>query len=212
MKINMYNKNIIKLIILIIMVGGSIVYFIMQNNNEIEYENVYIANNEVVEDNSENIIKQEFEKIKVHISGEVKNPGIYELESGSRIQDAIDIAGGQSEQADLDKVNLAYELEDGQKIKIPGIFELESEYIYSDSGENVIVSDKNVSVSKSKININKATAEELEKISGVGPSLASKIILYREQNGKFEDIEDLKNVSGIGDRKFETIKEYIVVK
>ena len=208
----MSDKNKFKIIIFIvgIIIFSVVIFFI--NNNEKDYNQIYIDSIQLEENVTNTVIEAEATKIKIHIIGEVKNPGIYELEVGSRIFDAVEIAGGNTEMADLNKINLAYELEDGQKIKIPGIFEEETAYIYNDSGENVIVSNDSTSNSNKKININKANIEELQKINGVGPSLAEKIIMYRNQNGKFKSIEDLKNVSGIGDKKYETIKEYVVVK
>ena len=109
-------------------------------------------------------------------------------------------------------MNLAYQLSDGDKIYIPSISDEVSTYIYNDAGENVLIEEKTSATHTKKININKASVEELENISGIGPSLASKIISYRDSNGKFNSIEELKNVSGIGDKKFESIKEYITVK
>lgn len=213
------NKNNLKIIIFVVVILIGIITFVYKNTFKNDYDNnyedVYIDNLENVQsvNNNDTPTSQvETEKIKIHIIGEVKNPGIYEIESGSRIQDAIIAAGGQSENADLNKVNLAYELEDGQKIQIPSIFDKQNAYIYNDEGINVIASDENSSSLSKQININKANSEELQKINGVGPALAEKIIAYREQNGKFKKIEDLKNVSGIGDKKYETLKEYITVK
>lgn len=204
-------KNKVKIIgVIAISLVGTIAYLAM-NNEEESYEDIYIDIEEVVENVSNSSDVEEVEKIKIHIIGEVNVPGIYELTMGSRIQDAITAAGGQSENADLDKVNLAYELEDGQKIRIPSIFEEKTAYIYNDSGENVIENDESTG-SSLKINLNKATSEELQTINGVGPSLAEKIITYRNENGKFKSIEDLKNVSGIGDKKYESIKEYVFIK
>lgn len=208
----MDNKNKFKVIIFSIVIIIVSIIILIANKNENSYDEIYINEVHQEENMSNDVTEEEVSKIKIHIIGEIKNPGIYELETGSRIQDAILAAGGQSENADLNKINLAYELEDGQKIKIPGIFEQETAYIYNNGGENVIVSDTGPSSSGEKININKATSEELQKINGVGPSLAEKIITYRNQNGKFKSIDELKNVSGIGDKKYETVKEYVIVK
>ena len=135
-------KNKVKIIVVIvILIVGTLIYFAMSNNEE-SYEEIYIDSEEVVENVSNSSDIEEVEKIKIHIIGEVNKPGIYELTVGSRIQDAITAAGGESENADLDKVNLAYELEDGQKIRIPSIFEEKTAYIYNDSGENVIENDE----------------------------------------------------------------------
>lgn len=153
-------------------------------------------------------------KIIIHITGEVKNTGILILPEGARIADAIENAGGETEEADLDKVNLAYVLQDGQKVYIPNKQEKIEEnnaYITSESGDNVIIgSEINGGVNK-KVNINTAAQSELETLPGIGEAIASRIIEYREQNGKFSKIEDLLNVKGIGDAKFEEIKEYVVV-
>ena len=132
-----------------------------------------------------------------------------ELKEGDRIDDAIKKAGGITDKADLSKVNLAYELLDGQKVYIPSINDNKEEYLFIDAGENVL-EDENVQ--NGKININTADSSLLQTINGVGESLAGKIIDYREKNGKFKNIEDLKNVSGVGDKKFEDLKDKIIVK
>lgn len=158
-------------------------------------------------------------KIVIHITGAVHKTGILVLPEGARIADAIDVANGATEQADLDEVNLAYILEDGQKIYIPSKNDKNKEnstdkkYITKESGNNVIVDGKNTSKGENiKVNINTATQSELETLSGVGPSIASKIIEYREKNGKFEKVEDLQNVSGIGDSKYNNMKDHVTVK
>lgn len=162
----------------------------------------------VVQEGSENTV-EELNLIKVHITGEVINEGMIELKEGDRIDDAIKKAGGITDKADLSKVNLAYELLDGQKVYIPSINDNKEEYLFIDAGENVL-EDENVQ--NGKININTADSSLLQTINGVGESLAGKIIDYREKNGKFKNIEDLKNVSGVGDKKFEDLKDKIIVK
>lgn len=157
--------------------------------------------------NEKNIDKNN-EKMYVHIVGEVINQGVYILESGDRIIDIIDKAGGITENADLGRVNLAYKLSDGQKIYIPNVNEknedihdavIDDNCLYNSVGEN-----------NKKININSANANQLETIVGIGPSTALKIIEYRNKNGKFKTIDELKNISGIGESKFESIKEFII--
>lgn len=169
------------------------------------------------EENMLNVYENLEGKIIVHITGAVKTTGIIILPEGARIADAIDKAGGLTKEADLDEVNLAYELEDGQKVYIPSVQDKADEgnkvYVTDGSGNNVIVENQNSSnVINKKVNINTATQSELENLPGIGESIATRIIQYRKQNGRFETIEDLKNVSGIGDAKFENIKEYILVK
>ena len=163
-------------------------------------------------------------KIIVHISGEVISPGVISLEEGARIVDAINMADGVTEEADLSKVNLAYVLEDAQKIYIPNINEKEEKEIVENMEDGVVISgsgmnDENNSSSGNssknenvKININTANVKELQKLSGIGESIALRIVTYRKENGKFNSIEDLKNVSGIGENKFNKIKNNIFVK
>lgn len=181
-------------------------------NNEQNSENINSAQTENTAEN--NTLEN---KIIVHITGEVKKTGILTLNEGARIADAIKAAGGTTNNADLDQVNLAYQLQDGQKIYIPNKNDKEKniakEYITSESGNNVII-EKNTSeaggISK-KVNINQAKQSELETLPGIGEAMANRIIEYREQNGKFQKIEDLKNVKGIGEAKFNKIKELITV-
>ena len=132
------------------------------------------------------------------------------MEEGARIADAIEAAGGATLEAELSKLNLAYVLKDGQKIYIPSILDEEEEYIMEGSGDGVIKEEEEQD-KEGKININTATQTELETLTGIGPSTASKIIEYRKQNGEFKTIEDTKNVSGIGENKYESIKNNICV-
>ena len=197
------NKKIIVYILIgiVVVIGGiKLIDIYYQNNNN---EEITIQNVLTTEDEPEKI---ENETIKVYVTGEVKNQGVIELEQGSRIVDAIEKSGGQTEEANLKNVNLAYELEDGQKIYIPNKSEENTNEI-TDDGVTEIDSKEN-----DTININKADEKELQELNGIGESLASSIIKYREDNGKFKNIEDLKNVPGIGESKFSNIKEKIKVK
>lgn len=140
------------------------------------------------------------------------------MEDGDRVYEAIEKAGGSLEEADLSKINLAYALSDGQKIYIPKKGEIineensTTEYISSDFGNNALIEDNNTAESRGgKVNINTANQTELETLPGIGPSTAQKIIDYRSKNGKFDTIEDIQNVKGIGDGKFEDIKDNICV-
>ena len=157
---------------------------------------------EIVENTEEMKEEQEKRIIKVHVAGAVVSEGIVELEEGARVEDAIKGAGGTTVNANVKKINLAQKVQDGQKIYIP------------EEGEEVYITEENLNsnISKvGKININTATQTELELLTGIGPSMASKIISYRNKNGKFKTIEDVKEVSGIGESKFEKIKEEITV-
>lgn len=211
-------KEILKIIILIFIVSVIIIYAIFMHKNETEkfvyynmIENQNIVDDENIINNTNDILKEEVNKIKVYITGEVKKPGVKELEEGARIEDVINLAGGITDLADISKVNLAYPLEDGQKICIPNVNDKnEVDYISKENENGIIegIANENSSL----ININKADVDKLTELPGVGEALAQRIVSYREENGKFKSIEDLKNVSGIGEKKFESLKEYIVVK
>ncbi len=178
-----------------------------------------LSTNDINENKQNN--KQEKNKIIIHVAGAVVKNGIVEIEEGQRIIDAIEKAGGATAQADLSKINLAYVLSDGQKIYIPKINEnYTGEYVTgaSSNEEKNSTSTSNTSTSANKsetnkiININTASAEELQNLQGIGESIAKRIVEYRKENGKFNNIEDIKNVSGIGEAKYNKIKNNICVK
>ena len=149
--------------------------------------------------------------IYVDIGGAVKQPMLAELPSGSRVEDAIVAAGGLTDKADLTSINRAEFLEDGEKIYIPEYAdELNQNYVNGYVGTDGLSSNAvNSTGSTGKININTADSAQLQELNGVGPSTAQKIIDYRTSNGRFQSIEDIKNVSGIGDKTFENLKDDI---
>jgi len=147
------------------------------------------------------------ETIMIHISGQVRNPGLVVLKIGDRVIDAVEEAGGLKEEADIDRINLARKVIDEEKVYIPKIGELTVE---SSSIENNDVEAEN-SNSDIRININSAGKTELMGLTGIGEVLAGRIIEHRIKN-KFNRIEDIINVSGIGEKKFEEIKDEIRVK
>ena len=137
------------------------------------------------------------------------------IKEGSRIVDAIEAAGGMTDEINLEMINLAYTLKDGQKIYVPKLSDKEEEkYINGEKASNIIIDNgaEENSGTNAKININTANITQLESISGIGESTANKIIQYREKNGKFKTIEEIKNVSGIGELKYEGIKNDICVE
>jgi len=142
-------------------------------------------------------------KIGVYVVGAVLNPGVYFLPQGSRVADALEAAGGATEEADLVRVNLAKRVYDEEEIYVPRLGE-ENPPLLSPLGSSG-------GQAGGKININTATAAELETLPGIGPVLAQRIVDYRKANGPFATIEDIKNVSGIGEGIFEEIKELIFV-
>ena len=147
----------------------------------------------------------------VHITGAVNNPGVYELPKGKRVIDAVKIAGNTKSNANPDAVNLATPIFDGQKIVIPYIIEGEETNLLLNSDTNISSQQYNYYKTDNLININNCTSWELEALDGIGPTLAQRIIDYRNKNGLFKKIEEIRNVPGIGEKKFNTIKEMITV-
>lgn len=171
----------------------------------------------------DNIVSSKEEKnetITVYITGAVANPGVISLDNNMRLDDALKKLGGTTKDADINRINLAMKLEDSQHYIIPYIGQeddpsqkdMQASNNSSDSAGSLDNSSSASNSQNSKININSADESQLETISGVGPSTAQKIVDYREKEGKFSSIEDIKNVSGIGDKKFESMKDSIDVK
>lgn len=142
--------------------------------------------------------------IFVDVKGAVKNPGVYQMKVGDRVKDALDAAGGLTEEADSQKVNLAKRLEDQMVIVVPKVGE-EAEEIPAG------VTSKE-EAKEGKVNINTATVEELKTLKGVGEKKAEAIIEYRKKNGSFQTKEDLMKVRGIGKKLFESFQERIVTQ
>ena len=181
------NKSSILLVVLILISISSIVFQNIKSKDEIEINNVTIK-------------KEEYSnKIAVYIAGEVVNPGVYYIDENTRLDDLIKTCGGLTEDADISDVNLAEKLNDSDKIDIPK----------KSSNESIIEEDNDVN--DDLVNINTASVEDLEQLNGVLPNLAKNILEYRKNN-KFTSIEDLLNVNGIGQAKYNKIKEYICVK
>ncbi|REJ10646.1 ComEA family DNA-binding protein [Halobacillus trueperi] len=137
--------------------------------------------------------------VKVDVKGEVHHPGVYTMKEETRVDDAIKEAGGMTEEADPTSVNLAQRIQDEMVIFVA------SERVSSDE-----IVEKG-SQAAEKISINRASASEMEKLNGIGPSKAASIIKYREENGPFSSLEDLVNVPGIGEKTLENLKEMITV-
>ena len=142
--------------------------------------------------------------IFVDIKGAVKKPGIYQMKVGDRVKDALDAAGGLTEEADSQKVNLAKRLEDQMAIVVPKVGE-EAEEIPAGATSKE-------EAKEGKVNINTATVEELKTLKGVGEKKAEAIIEYRKKNGSFQTKEDLMKVRGIGKKLFESFQERIVTQ
>ena len=219
-------KFIIPIFILLI-----IICIILQNK-KIEEIEVY-ENNEIIEEIANNDL-EELENIeevetkvlyKVDVKGAVKKPGVYEVEENMRVIDAINKAGGLLYYADTSTINLSKFVKDEMSIYVYTYDEVQKakdgntviEYIIEECNCPVIENDACINIEdennsdKTLININTASLEELMTIPKIGESKAKDIIKYREEHGQFTDIEEIKNISGIKDATYETIKEYITV-
>ena len=139
--------------------------------------------------------------VTVYVSGAVAAPDVYQLPPGSIVRDAVDAAGGPTDQADLNVINLAASLGEGQQVRVPAV----GEVLLTDEGtdEAVVIGP---------LNLNTASAAELEILPGIGPALAQAIVDYREAYGPFTDITQIQNVSGIGPAKFESLQGLITVE
>lgn len=148
------------------------------------------------------------ELLYVHVCGEVNQPGVYELTSGARVYQVIEMAGGMTSDAALDAVNQAAVLYDGQQLVIPSVLEWSEKDRETDSQGTA---NEKASSENDLVNINEATKEELMTLPGIGESKAADIVAYRENQGRFLAVEDIMNVSGIKEAVFARIKDKITV-
>lgn len=168
------------------------------SNNE-EEKNKHIENIKVEKENK----SEKNNTATIYISGEVNSPGVVTINIDQRLSDAVDKLGGLTKDADFNRINLAMKIEDEKHYIIPKIGE-ELEVI-SEQLDTLKNSDEN----NDKVNINTATIQELDSLPGVGEATANKIVNYREENGKFKSIEEIKNVNGIGEKKYKDLKDVI---
>ena len=157
-------------------------------------------------------------EIAVHVTGAVRSPGIYYLSAGARVHEAIEKAGGETDQADIHGLNLAAKIRDGQQIDVPEIRQtLDVEQHLPASSATVPSVPLQPSIKRSapsdgaRININTATSQELQTLRGIGPAMARRIIEYRQTYGGFSTVDDLTNVKGIGEKTLEKIRDSIAV-
>ncbi|MPW24625.1 ComEA family DNA-binding protein [Alkalibaculum sp. M08DMB] len=180
----LYNKKVTMILSIVIVTILLIYYYTSLNSSNIKVNEGIIE----LEDPEQEVT------IFIHISGEVKNPGIVELLYGQRLYEALELIGGTTIEADIDQVNLAMIVEDQQKIVIPS------------KNEN---SEFEKNREEGMININTADLTELTKLPGIGETIANNIVIYRQDNNGFRKIDEIKNVSRIGDVTFEKIKDMI---
>jgi competence protein ComEA len=199
-----YNKqNFAKILIFIIVVLIGIFFFLKDNKSE-----EILIDNDFVSKEAIGLTEASIQQVKyiyVDISGAVNNPGVLKLEEDTRIYQAIEISGGLKAKADISGINMATKLKDENKVYIPEIGE-KVVALANSNFQSIIGTDSN-----DKININAANNQELQELSGIGPSTADKIIKYREEHGNFLLIEDIMNVSGIGIKTFDKFKEKICI-
>ncbi|MCP1494052.1 competence protein ComEA [Peribacillus frigoritolerans] len=193
-------------------VAGGIYFFSQQGEDPADTEDIFsVTAKEAEMEQSVNESAAEPEIIKVDVKGAVKSPGIFTAQAGDRVIDLISSAGSFTEKADTDKVNFAQIIEDQMVIYVPEIGE-------EDKGnlENIQVGTSGDAVTKGTsgglVNLNTATKEDLQTLTGIGPSKADAILEYRETVGKFKEVDELKQVTGIGDKTFERLRDSISVK
>ncbi|MDP4091268.1 MAG: helix-hairpin-helix domain-containing protein [Bacillota bacterium] len=211
---NKKNKIIGSVIIAVIFCVFTAVGIIKANKSE-NYEDIFVDNSSGANSNKEstavnssstNNSSTNSKFVKVEIKGEVQKPGVYNMSFGSRLEDLILKAGGLTDKADRDKLpSLARKLRDEECIIIA------DKTTPAASIPTVSVTGTTSPVGSDLININTADENELEKIPGVGPVMAQRIIDYRNKNGDFQAIEDMKNISGVGEKTFEKMKDKITV-
>ncbi|HEM3625703.1 TPA: helix-hairpin-helix domain-containing protein [Streptococcus suis] len=161
---------------------------------------------ELVEETSTEVSKEPSQLV-VDVKGAVAKPGLYTLEADARVNDAVDAAGGLTSQADPKSINLAQKLSDEAVVYVASKDENIS-LVASTTASSAMSQEGN----ESKINLNTATEADLQTISGIGAKRATDIIAYREANGGFKSVDDLNNVSGIGDKTMESIRPYVTVE
>lgn len=217
--------------LLIILICLSIYSIKISNKNN----DILCENNEDIDNNAEVALNNEIKKMYVDIKGAVKNPGVYQVNEENIINDVINLAGGLLDKAYVENINLSKKVQDELVIYVYTKDEIKknnlqenqtcssNNYIITECTENkvsIITSNENnennennnnSSVSSSLININIASIEELTTLPGIGESKAQNIINYREENGYFKTIDEIKNVNGIGEATFDQLKKYITV-
>lgn len=201
-----YNFSRYKKLTVIISVILLIICGIIYKNTVYDTQVVLIEEVEKPKENQESKsdFKEEITTITVYVCGSVLNVKNVTLPKESRVEDAIKLAGGVTENAEINGINMAQKLSDEDMVYVPK------------KGEIIEAGSKTSSIApspakKGKLNINKASAEQLDTLPGVGPSTAQKIIEYRSSRGGFKSIEELNNVSGIGNEKYKDVKDLITV-
>ncbi len=203
-----HREQVIKGGVIVLIVLAALIVFLFHTGGKDEIEMPQEPGVIVSGESEEAAHPEEQETIVVvDVAGAVKTPSVVYLDQGARVEDAIKAAGGLLDSADISTVNRASVLTDGQKIYIPQ----KGEEPAVTTSEPVVQETASSGSAVTKVNINTASSEELQTLKGIGPSTAQKIIEYRTLYGAFGSIEDITNVSGIGEKTFENIKDQITV-
>jgi competence protein ComEA len=207
----------IHVVVVLVLGFGSFYYFYVQAPKDSAPLNSISQGNEALKQNVETETEKKAapksnqpENIMVDVKGQVNRPGVYQSNTGERVIDVIGRAGGLTEQADQTQVNFAEHVEDEMVIYIPGKGEEVSTLPPPTGSSGTVSSGKGQK--EGKININKADEQELQNLPGIGQAKAVAIIEFRNTSGPFKAIEDLKDISGIGDKTYEKLKDLIEVK
>ncbi len=188
----MYRKQIFVLIILLLAIIGGTYYGAYRENSAVVLDNA--------EPDSETLPDRE---ITVYVTGAVNRPGLVKIAEEARAADAVNACGGLLPTADSEKVNMAQRMKDGQQLRVPEKQGRNGQH-ESAKGEKIRADDE-------RININTADEKALDTLPGIGPAMAKRIIEYRETEGAFQAIEDIKKIRGIGDAKFNKLKDKICI-
>jgi competence protein ComEA len=204
------------LLLLCIVFGCAYYFFIYQPNpstnqtiSQLE-KNTQSNVDEKIKTEPKEELKPKVETIMIDVKGEIKKPGVYQSNQGERVIDVINQAGGLTDKADESQINFAAHVQDEMVVYIPAKGEISANFPPDLSSLPSTATGS--SQKTNKINLNKADETELQNLPGIGPSKAASIISYRNENGPFQSIDDLKNISGIGDKTFEKLKESIMVQ
>lgn len=195
----MYRKSLLILLLIIAAVAGGTYYGCYTQDKEVIQLDAAADNKEVQQDRPE---------VTVYVTGAVNKPGVVTVQDGARTIDAVNACGGLLPTADSGQVNMAQVLKDGQQVRIP---EKKGEPVAENKSGAKAGGAKNTAGTAGPVNINTASAEELDTLPGIGPAMAQRIIEFRETEGSFAAPEDIKKVRGIGEAKFQKLKDKICI-
>ena len=196
-----------KYFVLVAIVSVIVIGFLVLRNEESQLpQEEYFLPVELSEEiEASEVTKEEkLESYIVDIKGAVAKPGVYEVDSLARVHDVITLAGGLTDGADEARINLAQKVQDEMVIYVPEKGE-------DDDVTNLVLATNVSKAGEQKVNVNQATKEEIETLPGIGPAKAQAIIEYRDENGPFQQVEDLLQVNGIGEKTLENLREYVAI-